>query len=61
MSGIDSLVHDAVLPSSWVVKKGQTFTLTVINYDGGRHTITSHTLGLSIIIAAGKEDPATKK
>jgi plastocyanin len=61
MSGVDSAVHDAVLPSSWVVKKGQTFTLTAINYDGGPHTITAPTLGLKFLIAAGKEDPATKK
>jgi hypothetical protein len=61
MSGIDSATHDAVLPSSWVVKKGQTFTLTAINYDGGPHSITAPTLGLSFVIAAGKEDPATKK
>jgi hypothetical protein len=61
MSGMDSKMHDAVLPSSWVVKQGQTFTLTAINYDGGPHSITSPSLGLSFTIAAGKEDPATKK
>jgi len=61
MSGMDSKMHDAVLPSSWVVKKGQTFTLTAINYDGGPHTITSPDLGLSFLIAAGKENKATKK
>lgn len=61
MSGMDSKMHDAVLPSSWVVKKGQTFTLTAINYDGGKHSITAPTLGLSFVIAAGKEDPTTKK
>ena len=61
MSGMDSKMHDAVLPSSWVVKQGQTFTLTAINYDGGPHTITSPDLGLSFLIAAGKENKATKK
>lgn len=61
MAGIDSAKHDAVLPSSWVVRKGQTFTLTAINYDGGPHSITAPTLGLSFVIAAGKEDPVTKK
>jgi plastocyanin len=61
MSGIDSAMHDAVLPSSWVVKKGETFTVTVINYDGGPHTITAPTLGLNFVTAAGKEDPTTKK
>lgn len=60
MSGMDSQMHDAILPSSWVVKKGQTFTLTAINYDGGQHSITSPTLGLNFIIAAGKENPTTK-
>jgi hypothetical protein len=61
MSGMDSKMHDAVLPSSWVVKKGQTFRLTAINYDGGPHSITAPTLGLSFVIAAGKENPTTKK
>jgi len=61
MSGVDSAMHDAVLPSSWVVKQGETFTVTAINYDGGPHTITAPTLGLNFVIAAGKEDPTTKK
>lgn len=61
MSGVDSQMHDAILPSSWVVKKGQTFTLTAINYDGGQHSITSPALGLNFVIAAGKENPTTKK
>jgi len=61
MAGMDSKMHDAVLPSSWVVKKGQTFKLTAINYDGGPHTITAPGLKLSFVIAAGKEDPITKK
>jgi len=55
---MDSATHDAVLPSSWVVKKGLTFTLTAINYDGGPYSITAPILGLSFVIAADNEDPA---
>lgn len=61
MSGVDAAMHDAVLPSSWVVKQGETFTVTAINYDGGPHTITAPDLNLIFVIAAGKEDPTTKK
>lgn len=61
MSGIDKAKHDAVLPSSWVVKKGQLFTVTVINYDGGTHSITAPDLGIDFLAKAGKEDPTTKK
>ena len=60
MSGVDKAMHDAILPSSWVVKEGQKFTLTAINYDGGPHSITSPALGLSFTIAAGKENKTTK-
>lgn len=60
MSGVDSQMHDAIMPSSWVVKAGKTFTLTAINYDGGPHTITSPTLGLSFVIKAGVENATTK-
>jgi hypothetical protein len=61
MSGVDSAKHDAILPSSWVVKEGQTFTLTVINYDDGQHSITAPDLGLNFIVAPGKKDDATNK
>jgi membrane fusion protein, multidrug efflux system len=61
MSGVDSKMHDAVLPSSWVVKKGQVFTITAINYDGGPHSITAPDLGLDFLIKAGNEDKATKQ
>jgi hypothetical protein len=60
MKGVDSAMHDAIMPSSWVVKEGQTFTLTAINYDGGPHSITSPALGLSFTIAAGNQNATTK-
>jgi plastocyanin len=60
MSGVDKDMHDAILPSSWVVKQGQLFTVNVINYDGGPHTITSPELGIDFQIKAGIEDQTTK-
>lgn len=60
MKGVDSAMHDAILPSSWVVKEGQKFSVTVINYDDGQHSITSPDLGLNFVIAAGKKDATGK-
>ena len=53
--GPDGKGHDAIVPSSFVVKVGIPAHLTIINYDEGAHTITCKDLGLDIQIKPGKE------
>lgn len=52
--------HDIIAPSTFVVKAGQTITLTAWNYDDGQHSMTlddpSQIPGFNFIIAAGKKN-----
>ncbi len=55
IKGPDGKGHDAVVPSSMVVKAGRPITVNVFNSDEGKHTITSKELNLDREIAAGKQ------
>lgn len=55
VKGPDGRGHDAVVPSSLVVKEGTPVDLEIVNYTGAPHTITSLDLGLDIQIAPGKK------
>ncbi len=50
IKGPDGLHHDMIVPSNFVLYKGQRTTLVIYNYDEGPHTITCGALGLNIII-----------
>jgi heme/copper-type cytochrome/quinol oxidase subunit 2 len=47
--------HDAFLPASFSVKAGQKVTLHIYNYDEGKHSFTSPSLGVNAIVAGGSE------
>jgi len=52
-SGPDRRHHDTIVPSSFVLRKGIPVTLTVINLDDMRHSITAPDLGINVVIGAG--------
>ena len=52
--------HDAYLPASFTVQAGQKVTVTVYNYDEGKHSFTSSSLGVDQTIAAGSETHPSK-
>lgn len=54
IKGPDGKAHDAIVPSSFVVKAGVPVQLTAINYDDGSHTMTAPDLGLNLTINPGK-------
>lgn len=55
--GPDGSGHDAIVPSSWVVKKGEQVTLTIVNEDEGPHTLTFPDLDININIDGGQQNP----
>lgn len=54
-TGPDKAHHDTVVPSSFVLRKGAPVTVTVINLDDMRHSITAPGLGVNIVIKAGRD------
>ena len=53
--GPDKAHHDTIVPSSFVLRKGARVTLTVVNLDEMKHSITAPGLGINFIIKAGVE------
>jgi heme/copper-type cytochrome/quinol oxidase subunit 2 len=51
--GPDKAHHDTMVPSSFVLRKGTRVTLTVVNLDDMKHSITASGLGVNMIVAAG--------
>jgi heme/copper-type cytochrome/quinol oxidase subunit 2 len=52
-TGPDKAHHDTVVPSSFLLRKGVPVTVTVINLDDMRHSITAPGLGVNIIVKPG--------
>ncbi|HUA25558.1 MAG TPA: cupredoxin domain-containing protein [Steroidobacteraceae bacterium] len=52
-TGPDKARHDTMVPSSFVLRRGVRVTVTVINLDEMKHSITAPGLGVNIIIKAG--------
>lgn len=52
-AGPDGRHHDTIVPSSFVLHKGVPVTLTVINLDDMRHSITAPGLGINVVIKTG--------
>jgi heme/copper-type cytochrome/quinol oxidase subunit 2 len=51
-TGPDKAHHDTMVPSSFVLRKGARVTVTVVNLDEMKHSITAPGLGVNIIIKA---------
>lgn len=49
-TGPDGAHHDTMVPSSFVLRRGVPVTITVINLDDMRHSITALALGVNIIV-----------
>lgn len=56
LMGPDGKMHDAILPTNFVVSAGVPTVLKFVNFDGGTHSIVSDDLGLDIDVAAGTKD-----
>ena len=54
-TGPDKTHHDTMVPSSFVLRKGAQVTVTVVNLDEMKHSITAPGLGVNFIIRAGVE------
>ncbi len=54
LMGPDRQPHDAILPSTFAVKRGIPVRLVITSYDVMPHTITAPGLGLNVMIKAGK-------
>jgi hypothetical protein len=54
-TGPDKAHHDTMVPSGFVLRKGARVTLTVVNLDDMKHSITAPGLGVNIIVEAGVE------
>jgi heme/copper-type cytochrome/quinol oxidase subunit 2 len=52
-TGPDNAHHDTMVPSSFVLRKGARVSVTVVNLDDMKHSITAPGLGVSIMIKAG--------
>jgi heme/copper-type cytochrome/quinol oxidase subunit 2 len=52
-TGPDKAQHDTMVPSSFVLRRGSRVTVTVINLDDMKHSISAPGLGVNIIIKAG--------
>lgn len=50
--GPDGQHHDSFLPSSFVLKAGQTYKLVFVNYDDMAHSFTSSSLHVNVIVKA---------
>ncbi len=61
LQGPDGKMHDAVVPSNFVVAVGVPTTLKFVNYDSGKHSVTVDELGLDFEIAAGTRDAARNR
>ena len=61
LQGPDGKMHDAFVPSNFVVGTGVPTTLKFVNYDGGKHTVTVDELELDFDIAAGTRDAARNR
>ena len=54
LMGPDGKAHDAILPTTFAVKRGMPVRLVITSYDVMPHTITASGLGLNVMIKAGK-------
>lgn len=54
-TGPDKAHHDTMAPSSFVLRRGVPVTITVINFDDMRHSITALALGVNIIVKPGAD------
>lgn len=54
-SGPDGARHDTMVPSSFVLRRGVPVTITVVNLDDMRHSITALGLGVNIIVKPGAD------
>jgi heme/copper-type cytochrome/quinol oxidase subunit 2 len=54
-TGPDKAHHDTMVPSGFVLRKGARITVTVINLDDMKHSITAPGLGVNIMITAGAD------
>jgi hypothetical protein len=54
LMGPDGKPHDAILPSTFAVKRGIPVRLVITSYDVMPHSITASGLGLNVMIKAGK-------
>jgi heme/copper-type cytochrome/quinol oxidase subunit 2 len=54
-TGPDRAHHDTMVPSSFVLRKGVPVTLTVINLDEMKHSITAPGLGVNMVVKPGVE------
>ncbi len=52
-TGPDGARHDTMVPSSFLLRQGARVTITVVNLDDMKHSITAPGLGVNIIIKAG--------
>jgi hypothetical protein len=52
-TGPDKAHHDTIVPSSFVLRKGVPVSVTVINLDDMRDSITAPGLGVNIVVKAG--------
>ena len=61
LQGPEGKMHDAFVPSNFVVSAGVPTTIQFVNYDGGSHSVTVPSLGLDFDIAAGTRDAAKNR
>jgi hypothetical protein len=54
LMGPDRKEHDAILPTSFAVRRGLPVRLVITSYDVMPHTLTAAGLGLNVTIKAGK-------
>jgi len=57
--GPDGKLHEAFVPSSFVVKAGVPVTITFINYGDERHNFVEPKLDIDLVVNAGKQVGAT--
>jgi plastocyanin len=56
----DGKVHDAFVPAAFTMKVGQTYKVTVLNYDDMPHTWTSDSLGVNVNISPGTDSSPSR-
>jgi len=52
--GPDGKWHDAFLPADFSLKAGAKTQVTILNYDGGAHSLVSPSLNLNVVIPGAK-------